>query len=391
MKFAWFFLAGVHQHAQRLGRRDDAVPRRLARRSSGGPLLQTELVADPGSSPRLWALMFVFVWIRGSVLRFRYDQFMAPGGRCSSRPRSVVGSCASRSCRASASSRASTCGRCCSSSRGSSCSACPARVVRDPRAQEARRTAEAVRPAAVRPLRGRLPRPAAARPGAAACPSPRKQHGLRRRARPTKSPGHAECTRWLTSASPPARRASPARSRPPPDPPRRSPRRRRARPHGRAAPARRRAGSRRPETRGYTSAHQAPHGPRIEGAGTRRRVRRHAVEHVPARRSGAVPVGEGPRQAAVPRPPPKNKPVRRRSREVHRLRAVRVGVPADAIYVEGADNTPDAQFSPGAVRPRLPDQLPALHLLRAVHRGVPDARAHDDQRVRGSPGRRAPG
>ena len=37
-------------------------------------------------------------------------------------------------------------------------------------------------------------------------------------------------------------------------------------------------------------------------------------------------------------------------------------------------------FLPGrAVRPRLPDQLPALHLLRPVHRGLPDARAHDDQ------------
>src|SRR5690606_30450700 len=35
-----------------------------------------------------------------------------------------------------------------------------------------------------------------------------------------------------------------------------------------------------------------------------------------------------------------------------------------------------------AVRPRLPDQLPALHLLRPVHRGVPDPRADDDQRVR---------
>ena len=64
--------------------------------------------------------------------------------------------------------------------------------------------------------------------------------------------------------------------------------------------------------------------------------------------------------------------------------------PADAIYVEGADNTDGERFSPGrALRPRLPDQLPALHLLRAVHRGLPDPRAHDDQRVRA--GRRHPG
>ena len=35
-----------------------------------------------------------------------------------------------------------------------------------------------------------------------------------------------------------------------------------------------------------------------------------------------------------------------------------------------------------ALRPRLPDQLPALHPVRAVHRGLPDPCAHDDQRVR---------
>ena len=34
--------------------------------------------------------------------------------------------------------------------------------------------------------------------------------------------------------------------------------------------------------------------------------------------------------------------------------------PADAIFVEGADNTEEARFSPGAVREELPDQLPAL-------------------------------
>ena len=62
--------------------------------------------------------------------------------------------------------------------------------------------------------------------------------------------------------------------------------------------------------------------------------------------------------------------------------------PADAIYVEGASNVDDADGGPGrfsprrALRPRLPDQLPALHPVRAVHRGVPDARADDDQRVR---------
>ncbi len=42
--------------------------------------------------------------------------------------------------------------------------------------------------------------------------------------------------------------------------------------------------------------------------------------------------------------------------------------PADAIFVEAASNTPrGAVFCGRALRPRLPDQLPALHLLRHVH------------------------
>ena len=57
--------------------------------------------------------------------------------------------------------------------------------------------------------------------------------------------------------------------------------------------------------------------------------------------------------------------------------------PADAIYVEGRDNLPEERLLAGrAVRARLPDQLPALHPVRPVHRGVPHPGAHDDQRVR---------
>ena len=50
--------------------------------------------------------------------------------------------------------------------------------------------------------------------------------------------------------------------------------------------------------------------------------------------------------------------------------------PADAILVEGAsnDDTPGGTF-----RPRVPNQLPAVHLLRAVHRGLPDPGTDDDQ------------
>ena len=46
--------------------------------------------------------------------------------------------------------------------------------------------------------------------------------------------------------------------------------------------------------------------------------------------------------------------------------------PARCIYVRGADNPPDAPVSPGrAVRVRVRDQLPALHPLRHVRRGLP--------------------
>ena len=58
--------------------------------------------------------------------------------------------------------------------------------------------------------------------------------------------------------------------------------------------------------------------------------------------------------------------------------------PADAIYVEGAPND-DSEEGPGRFSPgerygrSLPDQLPALHLLWSLHRGLSHPRAHDDQ------------
>src|SRR5690606_37213284 len=80
-------------------------------------------------------------------------------------------------------------------------------------------------------------------------------------------------------------------------------------------------------------------------------------------------------------------PVRRRAGEVHRLRAVRVGVPRRRDLRRGRPQRgPARERGPRgqgrrlgrgaheprrAVRPRLPYQLPAGHLLRAVHRGVP--------------------
>ncbi len=57
--------------------------------------------------------------------------------------------------------------------------------------------------------------------------------------------------------------------------------------------------------------------------------------------------------------------------------------PAKCIYVRGADNDPDEPDVAGrALRLRLRDQLPALHPLRSVRRGVPDRGDHRDEAVR---------
>ena len=57
--------------------------------------------------------------------------------------------------------------------------------------------------------------------------------------------------------------------------------------------------------------------------------------------------------------------------------------PARCIYVRGADNPPDDPVSPGrALRLRLRDQLPALHPLRPLRRGLPDRGHHRDEAVR---------
>ena len=57
--------------------------------------------------------------------------------------------------------------------------------------------------------------------------------------------------------------------------------------------------------------------------------------------------------------------------------------PARCIYVRGADNPIDDPVSPGrALRLRLRDQLPALHPLRPVRRGLPDRGDHRVEAVR---------
>ena len=99
-----------------------------------------------------------------------------------------------------------------------------------------------------------------------------------------------------------------------------------------------------------------------------------------------VPRGEAPHRGAVPRAPPAE-PARGRPREVRRLRALRVGLPGRRDLRRGRRQRRQRGrrrpvLARRALRPRLPDQLPALHLLRPLHRGLPDPGPDDDQLLR---------
>ncbi|GIG30103.1 NADH-quinone oxidoreductase subunit NuoH [Cellulomonas marina] len=83
MKFAWFFLA---EYINMLNVSAVATTLFLGGWRAPWPLsLVGDGVLNTGWWPVLWFLakvwgfMFLFVWIRGSVLRFRYDQFMKLG------------------------------------------------------------------------------------------------------------------------------------------------------------------------------------------------------------------------------------------------------------------------------------------------------------------------
>jgi len=70
MKFAMFFNGGIRQHGDGLGHGDDTVPGRAV-----GPL-RASPVWFVG---KVFALLFIFIWFRATLPRFRYDQLMTFG------------------------------------------------------------------------------------------------------------------------------------------------------------------------------------------------------------------------------------------------------------------------------------------------------------------------
>lgn len=83
MKFAWFFLAeymnmiNVSAVAATLFMGGWQAP--WPQSWPGAEFLNSGIMPPLWLILKIWLLMFVFVWIRGSLLRFRYDQFMKLG------------------------------------------------------------------------------------------------------------------------------------------------------------------------------------------------------------------------------------------------------------------------------------------------------------------------
>src|SRR5690606_3761747 len=114
----------------------------------------------------------------------------------------------------------------------------------------------------------------------------------------------------------------------------------------------------------------------------RGRLRRDLQGHVQEAAHRAVPRAAEDHRSALPRTAPAQ-PSSGRPGEVRRLRVVCLGLSRRRDLRGGrGQHRGGALLAGRAVRPRLPDQLRPLHPVRPVHRGVPHARAHDDQRVR---------
>ena len=107
------------------------------------------------------------------------------------------------------------------------------------------------------------------------------------------------------------------------------------------------------------------------------------AERLPQAGDRRVPEGgsDAPRALARRAAPPE--PARERPGEVHRVRAVRVGLPGRRHLGGGGGQRPRAaRLGRRAIREGLPDQLPALHHVRPVRGGLPDPGAHADVLVR---------
>ena len=98
--------------------------------------------------------------------------------------------------------------------------------------------------------------------------------------------------------------------------------------------------------------------------------------------TGDYPEAQAPEAGALPRPS-RPQPLRGRDGEVHRVRAVRRRVPG-AVHLRARRRQPArrARVARRALRLRLRDQLPALHPLRSLRRGVPDRGDHRDEALR---------
>ena len=108
MKFAWFFLAeyinmiNVSAVATTLFLGGWRAPWPLSAINDG--MFNTGWWPVLWFLAKIWFFMFLFVWIRGTLLRFRYDQFMKLGWKVLIPAALALGRRASPSCRASASS-----------------------------------------------------------------------------------------------------------------------------------------------------------------------------------------------------------------------------------------------------------------------------------------------
>ena len=113
------------------------------------------------------------------------------------------------------------------------------------------------------------------------------------------------------------------------------------------------------------------------------RVHRHPPPGA-VRSPGHHRVSRGQAAQAHPLPrPPHPEPLRGRDGEVHRLRAVRRCLPRPVHLRPGRRQpTRRAGLSGRALRVRLRDQLPALHPLRPLRRGLPDRGHHRDEALR---------